>query len=172
MEQMSDTYYRERAARRKRRVILILVIAVLIGVAGILVRNMFYDNCTQSFRREPETVVQSYLQAIKSGDYDTVQNCWRHHEFYEVETGCSQICLEKILGTRYQETDISVEEIRLTEEGRARRDVAVEVTCPGNGTVHQGQIVLDSVQTAYPWRHWQIIYSTVGGPMGDLWCQE
>lgn len=168
---MSDAYYRERAARRARMywMIGILTAIVICIVTGIL--RIFRDECTGSFTRQPEAVIASYIEAIQTGDPFGPRRCWVDAEYFSLETGCSEICIERILGTRYEIAEIATSQPIQTTSGRGRITASVTVVCPVSGEQHKGEIILDSIGQALPWRHWKIIMSEFGGPMSALWCQ-
>jgi len=68
---MSDTYYREQAARRSRLILIgaIALLAVACLVFGTY--SAFRDTCTRSFDREPRSIVESYVSAVARGDANT-----------------------------------------------------------------------------------------------------
>jgi len=167
---MSDTYYRERAARRNRIIILVAVLVVMVICAYFGVVALFRDSCTTSFDRQPEDVIRSYISYITTGDRDGVINCWEHKTYYELDAGCSDICVTRILGTDFQIKDISLNDPVTTEDGRANMTANVTIKCSGDETEYQGQILLDGISSDVPWRHWKIIESTVGGNVAEPWC--
>ena len=168
---MSDEYYRQRAARRGRILWLIgggLLVLICV-VAGVI--RAYQDSCTGSFERSPQAVIESYAQAITNGDSSQVENCWHHDPFFETETGCSDICLSKVLGNQFEITSIEYGEEITTDDGRLTLDVSVSATCLANNDYHEAEITLDTAAQNYPWRHWHIIYSTLGGTVAEPWCE-
>lgn len=168
---MSDEYYRQQAARRTRLIWLVVGLVVAVGCVYLSITRIFWDECTQSFQRSPRAITESYLQAIQDGNPQQPRRCWVDQAYFDLESGCSEICIERVLGTDFQVNTIEISEIELTADGRARRQVQVTVTCPENEQQHTGELTLDSIRQNVPWQHWKIIYSTVGGPLSQPWCQ-
>lgn len=168
---MSDAYYRERAARRSRLIWGIVGIIVAIACIFFAVTRIFWDECTQSFARSPEAVARSYVEAISRGDTEQPRRCWVDQAYFDLETGCSEICISRVAGKPMQVTDVQVSSQELTEDGRAQHRVSITVTCTDQGQGFSGEILLDSIRQNVPWQHWKIIYSTVGGPLSAPWCQ-
>ena len=168
---VSDEYYRQRHARRVRIIYLIggLVALGLCLYYGVI--NVYHDFCTGSFERSPRAVIQSYIGAIESADAQNVARCWDRN-LYKLDTGCSEICLERILGTQYEIVAITLEGPYETEEGRDGIEAHVTATCAGASQQHTGEITLDTVGNDLPWRHWKIVSSTFGGATGEPWCQQ
>ena len=168
---MSDEYYREQAARRSR--ILWLLGAVVISIICLYIGfvSLFRDDCTRSYDRTPEGFINSYLRAIVNGDIEGAQACWDHDAYYELESGCSEMCLSRLSGTPINVDMIQIEEPIMTSDGRANISVSVTVTCAEDNTSFTGEIVLDSVGQNVPWKHWKIINSTFGGTPVEAWCQ-
>jgi len=167
---MSDTYYREQSARRNRRLLILSVIVLVLGCAAFGVYSVFRDTCTNSFDRQPESVINSFAAAVAQGDVTTASACWHHLAYIDVATGCSEICLSRLWGTPYQIEQVQLSPIETTPEGRARIDAQVSLACP-DGEQHTAEIILDGVANEVPWRHWKIVHSTFGGPLSDPWCQ-
>lgn len=168
---MSDTFYREQAARRARQMwlfagILISIACVSIGVVGVL-----RDDCTGTFDRNPEAVVRSYIGAITGDDPQGPRNCWERNAYYDLETGCSEICLSKALGESFQIENIQFQPEETTAEGRAKLQAEVTVSCGEGGASQSGVIMLDSISQNVPWQHWQIVYSDFGGTVAEPWCK-
>jgi hypothetical protein len=167
---MSDAYYQARAARRTRILILAGAVVLLLAAAGLVLRMLFYDACTQSFDRSPRAVVATYVEAVRQGNGPVAQECWEHLAYYDLEAGCSEICLSRAMGVPYERVDITLGEAYTTPQGRSNLPVTVTIACDG-GQTHSGEIVLDSVGAALPWRHWAIVHSTVGGTVAQQWCK-
>jgi hypothetical protein len=167
---MSDIYYQERARQRTRRLIVAGGLLALFACAVFGVASLFYDSCTGGFHREPDEVAHSYLDAVRRADGRVAQECWEHLAYYELDAGCSEVCLSRFLGTSFQVEDVSVGPVEPTADGRSRRVVSVSITCTESGQGHSGEIFLDSVGRDLPWRHWSIISSTVGGNVAQPWC--
>jgi len=168
---MSDAYYQQQAARRTRRVVLIAIIAVAIVAIIFVFRALFYDACTQSFDREPGSVVLAYVEAVGRADVPAAQECWEHFSYFDLEAGCSEICLSKVYGAQYEVVDLTVGEPTTTPEGRAKLSAQVTIACTEGGETHQAEILLDSVAANLPWRHWGIVHSTFGGTVAEPWCE-
>jgi hypothetical protein len=167
---MSDTFYREQAARRSRLVLISAVVILVIACLAFGAYSAFNDTCTGSFDRSPQSVVESYISAIASGDQATAAACWHHLSYLDLESGCSEVCLSRLWGTPFQLAGVQLNEVEASEEGRARLQAQVSISCP-DGEQHSGEVLLDSVASNVPWRHWKIIRSNVGGPLSAPWCQ-
>lgn len=169
-EYVSDNEYRERAARQMRTMLLVATAILLVACIAFGIVSVFRDPCTGSFDRSPTAVVTSYLNAIARGNGEGVVRCWEHFAFDDLEAGCSEICLSRILGTRYRVIDLVLGE-PYEEEGRARIVATVSVLCPDSDLYHRGEIVLDGITSNVPWRHWRIVHSTFGGTAVKGWCK-
>jgi hypothetical protein len=170
-ESMSDEYYRERARQRTRRLWIVGGIASALLLALFGARSLLYDACTQSYDRSPRSVALTYVTAVSEGSAPLAQECWEHNAYYDMEAGCSQICLSRAYGTQFEVTDISVGGQYLTPDVRTNRLVKVSIRCAEGGASHQGEILLDSVGPNLPWKHWQIVQSNFGGTVAEPWCQ-
>lgn len=168
---MDENYYRRRTARRNLIIIIIAVVVIGIYVGIRTTRNAYYDICTQSYDRDPDVVVTSYIQAITKGDGLIVQRCWDRVAYYELQSGCSQICLERILGTSYELKSIKLGQPLNTPSGRSNVHVMVDIACEDSGEEHTADVLLDSIGYDLPWKHWKIIRSDFGGPISDPWCK-
>lgn len=166
---VSDTLYREQAARRNRARLLIGAIALVIACLVFASYSALQDSCTGGFERDPQSVVESYVEAIASGDARAAAACWHHLAYMDIEAGCSEICLSRLVGTDFQLQDVQLGP-ETNESGRARLVASIAAACP-DGTQHTGEISLDSIAADVPWRHWKIVESTFGGPLSDPWCQ-
>ena len=168
---MSDTYYRERAARRARLWWMLggLVAVVVVGI--LIIRALFYDACTRSFDRSPRSIVSTFVEAVGRGDAAVAQECWEHHAYYDLEAGCSEICLSRVLGAQYRVVDIALDSPHTTPDGRANLRGTVSIECTESGGEHTAEILLDSVGSNVPWKHWAIIRSTFGGTVAKAWCK-
>ena len=100
----------------------------------------------------------------------TATACWQHLAFLDLEAGCSEVCLSQLWDAPLKLEGVQLGAVETTDEGRARLLAQVSASCP-DGEQLSGEITLDSVASAVPWRHWKIIHSTVGGPLSDLWCK-
>ena len=168
---MSDEYYRKQAARRGR-LYLISVIAILgLGCVVFGVYRAYLDSCTRSFDRSYESVIQSYIQAVELGEESVVANCWHHDPFFAKDSGCSEACLSKVYRNQFEISNINFGEAYLTPEGRLNMDVGVTVVCADGTQEYSGEVVLDTIAQNYPWKHWHITYSTLGGTIVDPWCE-
>jgi hypothetical protein len=167
---MSDAFYQQRLARRNRTLGLMGAILGLLacGLGGLAA--LYSDAATRSLDRSPEAVVRAYVDAISLGDASWAQACWRADAYYVLENGCSETCLQRLLGAELEIVDLQIGAITRTSQWRAEVVVTLQVACL-DGATHDGSIVLDGVGVAVPWRHWQIIRSTVGGTAVETWCQ-
>jgi hypothetical protein len=149
-----------------------LLTLALVALAIILaVRALLYDACTRSFERSPRSVVSTYVEAISQGNLPVAQECWEHEAFYDLEAGCSEICLAAASGAQYDVQAITLGERQAAADGHAHMAVAVSVACAADGETHSGEILLDSARPDVPWTHWAIIHSTVGGTIAEPWCR-
>jgi len=146
--------------------ILAVVICIVAGGA-----SLFYDACTKSFDRSPELVISAYVNAVGWGDLETVQECWQHETFYDMEAGCSEICLARALGAQFEVQDVMLGAVESTPDGRSNLGVTVSIACSGDGQEHTAEITLDSVGGNWPWKHWAIVRSTFGGTVAESWCK-
>jgi hypothetical protein len=168
---MSDSYYQEKAARRNRIIVIAAAVVAIIVciVAGGM--SLFYDACTKSFDRSPQAIITAYLDAVRRGELETAQECWEHEAFYDMEAGCSEICLSRAVGAQFEVEDLSLGSVEATDEGRSNLEVVVSIACSGDGQQHTAGITLDSVGGNPPWKHWSIVRSTFGGTVAEAWCQ-
>jgi hypothetical protein len=168
---MSDAYYQERAKRRTRNLLIAgaCVASIACVVAGVA--SLFYDACTKSFDRSPRAVVLTYVEAVGRGDAAIAQECWEHEAYYDLEAGCSEICLSRTFGAQYQVLDIALGSPTVTATGRANLLATVSITCAKGGDEHTAEILLDSVGSDLPWRHWSIVRSDFGGTVAESWCK-
>ena len=168
---MSDEFYREQATRRARIWWLMgsLVISIICLYAGFV--SLFRDDCSKSYNRSPEAVISAYMDAIKRGDIEHAQACWEHEAYYELESGCSEMCLSRASGMQFSVENIKIADPITTPDGRANILLSVMVNCAENGEAFTGEITLDGVGQDIPWRHWKIISSTFGGTAVEAWCQ-
>ncbi len=168
---MSDAYYQEQAKRRTRRLLIAGAIAVLIVLVLAVLWAMFHDACTGSFDRSPRSVVSTFLEAVGGSDLLTAEGCWKHGAYYDLEAGCTEICLSKVYGAQFQIVDIALDEPRTTPDGRTNMEATVSITCNADGAAHTASILLDSIGSGLPWRHWTITRSTFGGSVAEPWCK-
>lgn len=168
---MSDSAYTEKLKRRQRLymwgggTVLVALICVL------FVRGIYHDTCTNSFDRAPNSVILSYLKAIAGNDIQTARNCWKSDAYYSLESGCSEICLQRVWGTGIQTVSIQAGQVNVTPDGRDQLKVKVSILCPDGTTSHEGEILLDTANQGLPWAHWKIIQSSVGGTIAEPWCK-
>lgn len=168
---MSDTYYRERAVRRARLRWMLGGLAIAVILAILVTRALFYDACTRSFDRSPRSIVSAFVDAVSRGDGAAAQGCWEHQAYYDLEAGCSEICLARVLGARYRVVDVAVDSPYTAPDGRANLRAVVSIECAEGGETHTAEILLDSVGGNVPWKHWAIICSTFGGTVAEPWCK-
>ncbi len=167
---MSDQVHVARAARQRRIFILLLILATSAACLMFAVRNTFYDMCTTSFDRDPRSVVTSYLAAISRGDLDHAQNCWVRAQYFAIEAGCSEICLQRAAGTNFTVQNITLGEPYSAQSGRAALDAEISVAC-ADGSQETGSILLDAVAGPVPWKHWRVNSGSAGGSAADPWCR-
>jgi hypothetical protein len=169
-KRLSDTHYREQAIRQQR-VLLAAGLAVVLLACGVLgIASVFRDDCTGSFDRSPRSVATSYLDAIARGDDHNLVRCWEHNVIYDIEAGCSEICLSRLLGTSFRIIELKLSE-PFMEEGRARIRASITAMCPDGGEPLTGEILLDGITRAVRWRHWKIVRSSFGGTATRPWCK-
>jgi hypothetical protein len=168
---MSDAYYQERATRRTRTLLIAIGLVALVACVVGGVASLFYDACTRSFDRSPQAVVSAYAEAVERADQAVAQECWEHETYYDLEAGCSQVCLSRALGAQYDVIDMALGPVHATPGGRANLEVTVSVVCTEGGQEHTAEVLLDSVGGNVPWKHWAIIHSTVGGTVAEAWCK-
>jgi len=169
---VSDTYYQERARRRARLWWILGAVAVIAVLVIAALWSLYRDACARSFDRTPSAVISAFLEAVKQGDAVAAQSCWEHMAYYELDAGCSEICLAKVYGAQYEIADIIPGQPTITPEGRANLKVTVTIACSEGGETHTAEILLDSVGSDLPWKHWTIIHSTFGGTIVEPWCKE
>jgi len=167
---MADEQFVARAARQRRILILVLGLALVAACAVFAVRNTFYDLCSASFDRSAEAVARGYTTAVSTGDTGRIENCWVRPQYYNVEAGCSEICLSRSVGTQFSISDLRVGEEHTGEDGRSVLDVQVNATC-ADGEQESGVLVLDALSAQVPWKHWRVNESTVGGTVAEPWCR-
>ena len=107
---------------------------------------------------------------MRNGDAETAQECWEHETFYDLEAGCSEICLSRFYGAQFEMGQVVLAEPESTPEGRSNLRAQVPIVCTPGGDAHTAEILLDSVGRTLPWRHWTIIHSTLGGTTAEQWC--
>lgn len=168
---MSDEYYAKRASRRTRLAWLAGATILLVFLALLGLRSLFYDSCTHSYDRTPQAMIQAFTEAVGRGDLSAAQGCWEHYAYFDVEAGCSEICLSKVAGAQFRVTEIVPGEVSITEAGRANLPVTVTIACADGSETHSAEILLDSISSKVRWKHWTIVHSTFGGPIVDPWCK-
>jgi hypothetical protein len=146
-----------------------LVIAFIIAFVVIL--GLFQDDCTQSFDRSPEAVVTSYLEAVSSGNVTLAHACWEPTAYSDPGSGCSGACLVKVFRSRFELVDLNLGEPVDTPEGGQQLEASIEIVCTESGATHEGDVILDALAQSYPWKHWEIVRSTIGGTAAEPWCQ-
>jgi hypothetical protein len=58
-----------------------------------------------------------------------------------------------------------------TAAGRANLEASLSIACTGSDEAHTAEILLDSIGSGLPWRHWAIVRSELGGTAVSAWCQ-
>jgi hypothetical protein len=168
---MSDAYYQERAARRTRVLLIAGGLIVVVVCVVAVMWGALYDACTKSFDRSPQAVVEAYVDAVSRGDAGVAQECWEHETYYDLDAGCSQICLSRVYGAQFDVVDVTLDAPQTTSEGRSNLNATVSVACSADREPHTAEIVLDSVGSNIPWKHWAIVRSTLGGTVAEQWCK-
>jgi hypothetical protein len=168
---MSDQYYREQAALRARKLWLAGGAVALVGCLAFGIVSLYYDSCSGGFDRSPETVLRGYAGSVSEGKVEAAQACWDREAFFDLEAGCSQICLQSVSGNRFEVVAVEVGQVERVEGSRARLPAQLTVACLNNGESHIAEIDLNSAAREYPWRHWHIVYSTLGGTVAEPWCR-
>jgi len=166
---VSDTYYRQQAERRRAGLLVAGIALAAVGLLAVGGHLLYYDACTGSYARSPRDVVSAYVAALRQGDLSQTQECWQHLTYYDLEAGCSEICVSRFAGASFDVTSLEVSEPQ-TIGRRATVHVTVEIAC-SNGSSHDGEVILDGIATAPPWRHWAIVRSTIGGTLAEAWCK-
>src|SRR3990172_6755390 len=120
---MSDQYYREQAARRARQLWLagggggggggggpglggrgagkVWVgggAAAVVACVALGIVSLYYDSCTGGFDRSPEAVLRSFASSVSEGEAEAAQACWEREAYFDLEAGCSELCLQTVLG--------------------------------------------------------------------------
>ena len=108
-------------------------------------------------------LVAAYVQAISDADTARAQACWDHGAYYDLSNGCSEICLQRVMGSQLELVSLSVKQASTPVPKRQRRDVRLTVRCADTGAEYQTIITLDAVARDVPWRHWFIVHSDLGG---------
>lgn len=168
---MSDAYYQERAARRTRSLLIAGGLLLVAGCLAAAVLSLFYDACTRSLDRSAEAIVRTYAEAVSRGDAAVAQECWQHEAYYDLDTGCSEICLSRVLGVPFHVAELSMGTSEDTPDGRSHLVATVSAVCTESGLGYTSTILLDSVSGNWPWRHWSIIESGLGGTVAEPWCK-
>jgi hypothetical protein len=151
---------------------LVIAGAVLVMVCAVFgTYRAYHDSCTGSFDRSQESVIQSYARAVIQGNESVVANCWQHDPFYETNTGCSEICISKVYGSQFDIIEIDYGEAYSSPDGRLNMDVELNAVCVDSDQEYSAEITLDTVEQNYPWKHWHIVYSSLGGTVTEPWCK-
>lgn len=169
---MSDQPYHQRGATRAKALWVILGVALTFGCIYIVVVGLFRDDCTNSLDRSPREVTRSYLEAVSGGEVLDAQACWQRETYFDLDAGCSEVCLVLVYGNQFDLVDVQLMQPTTTSRGRANVQSEVSIVCTVSGETHRGEIVLESVGRDLPWRHWEIVRSGVGGTVAEPWCSE
>lgn len=168
---LSDRYWEERRARRNRRLALVVALTLLVVVIVGGLRVAYVDTCTRSDDRSAGAVVDSFLAAVRRGDRTTAANCWRNEPFVELLVdGCGERCLNGFYRADFTVESVQLAEPAVTDDGRLHQRADVSGAC-ADGTRHSGYLTLDTTPRNFPWRHWKIVYGTVGGEATRNWCE-
>lgn len=168
---MSDEYYRQQAAQRARIWWILGGAALTFLCLYLGFTTLFRDACTESFDREPQSVIASYLEAVTGGDSDTAIECWSKDAYYDLNAGCSEVCLSRFYGTAYQIQDISLAAPAALDASGLQINAMVQIACEGSDATNRAEILLESSSSNYPWRHWKIVQSDFGGTNAEPWCR-
>jgi hypothetical protein len=168
---VTDEYFREQSARRARRLYLISGLVIGVICLGIGVISLFYDSCTRSFDRAPQTVISSYIDWISQGNPSQAQKCWDRDAYYNLDSGCSEICLQRNLGKQLVITSVSFDPTQVSSSDGLLMNGTLEVTCQQSGKVEKGQFTLHTPNQSVGWKHWQIRNSSIGGTLAEPWCK-
>lgn len=168
---MTDEFYRQQAARRGRMYWLIAGVLLVMACGVFGAYRAYHDSCTGSFDRSKESVIQSYTLAVIQGNESVVANCWQHDPFLETNTGCSEICVSKVYGSQFDLIEIDYGEAYSSPDGRLNMDVELTAVCVDSDQEYSAEIILDTVEQNYPWKHWHIVYSSLGGTVTEPWCK-
>jgi hypothetical protein len=90
---MSDQAYHQRGAKRARAWWVILGALFGLGYVYIVVVGVFRDDCTNSLNRSPSEVIGAYSQVVSRGEILDAQACWQSEAYFDLEAGCSEVCL-------------------------------------------------------------------------------
>lgn len=168
---MSDEYYRQRAAQRARIWWILGGVALALACLYLGITTLFRDSCTQSFDREPRSVITSYLGAVSEGDSGTAIECWSKDAYYDLDAGCSEVCLSRFYGTAIQIQNISLATLADLDASGSQITALVAIACAGSDETNQAEILLESSASNLPWRHWKIVHSDFGGTNAEPWCR-
>ncbi len=167
---LPDQHWSARAARQSRLMLAVATSIVLVSCVLFVWFALYRDSCTGGLDRAPESVLRSYLDAIVNEKGQRLTRCWEAQAFYDLDAGCSDICLARILGTHFEIVSLDLSE-PYAEGNRMRIRALVTASCPSEEILHSGEIVLDSTGWNAPWRHWRIVSSTFGGSATAPWCR-
>ncbi len=169
---MSDTTYQKKWSRRLRLIFLVggLILTAACLITGVL--SVFHDSCTNSFERAPEAVLRAYVDAVNRVDPITIVNCWSHNAFYEINRGCNEMCLQKVIGASFQILQVNISQPLRAEDGREKIRASMIVGCADSQEQHIAEVLLDTRNSALPWAHWKIVESNFGGEVGSPWCNS
>ncbi len=167
---MSDQYYQVRAQRQRRIIIITLILVVVVLCSAVTFWTFYYDDCTGSLNRDPVQVARSYLNGLQQGNITQVRKCWRLDPYYNVNSGCSEICLSRVAGHPYEIQTLTAGEPHINQNNRAVIDVTITIACPNTNQSHTGILRMDTIKADAPWKHWSVISSTIGGTYLEPWC--
>lgn len=168
---MSDAEFIERNRKRTRMITAVGGGILAVALIFFLVRAVFNDTCTNSFDREPQSVIQSFVKSVSSQNLMQAMNCWNKNDYYSLDTGCSEICLQRMLGTPFQIGKLTIGEVATNSAGRDQIKVEISGLCADEKTQETGEIILDTANVKLPWSHWKIVRSSFGGSVGEPWCK-
>ncbi len=168
---MPDSLYEQRYKQRQK-----WILRIGGGILGVifvffLVRAVFHDTCTNSFYRTPQSVIQSFVMSVSSQGVMQAMNCWSKNDYYSLDTGCSEICLQRMLGTPFQIANLTIGDVATNSAGRDQIKAEISGLCPDGKTTETGEIILDTANEKLPWTHWKIVQSSFGGSVGEPWCK-
>jgi hypothetical protein len=167
---LTDEFFRKESAKRARRLYLISGLVIGVICLGVGVISLFYDSCTRSFDRSPQGALTSYIDWITQGN-QAVQDCWVHNAYFTLDSGCSEICIQRVLGKEFTFASLSIQPAQTSSAGSLTMTGTLDVACKKNGKIEKGEFTLYSPNPSIPWKHWRLLNSNIGGTLAEPWCK-
>jgi len=167
---MSDAYYQARARRRTRMLAVVAAIIVVILLVLLGIRALFHDACTGNFERSPTAVVSAYLDAVSRGNVPVAQECWNTRPSTTWEPAAPRSACRRSTGRSFRWLSSHRRTVHQRPTAVATCSHRLHCLCRGRPDPH-AEILLDSVSSDLPWRHWAIVHSTFGGTVVEPWCK-